>query len=129
MAAGILGGTTQQISNICAMVKSPTFNDGILIMGPYKPLRDWVDEFIPYYMAIMGVWHISSLATFLSRRIGPDSLKHEQKKIKFYPFWKSSDTSRFHQPWTYLKIIWANGIIFHLSLEFPEIFGVPFPET
>ena len=44
---------------ICAMVKPvaffgdgrpPTFNDGILIMGPYKPLRTWVDEFIPYYM-------------------------------------------------------------------------------
>ena len=30
----------------------PTFNDGILIMGPYKPLRNWVDEFIPYYMEI-----------------------------------------------------------------------------
>ncbi len=30
--------------------KNPTFNDGILIMGPYKPLRTWVDEFIPYYM-------------------------------------------------------------------------------
>ena len=28
--------------------KPPTFNDGILIMGPYKPLRTWVDEFIPY---------------------------------------------------------------------------------
>ena len=30
-------------------------------MGPYKPLRTWVDEFIPYYMEIMGVdrpWHI-----------------------------------------------------------------------
>ncbi len=50
---------------ICAMVKvvafhwgwdgRPTFNDGILIMGPYKPLRTWVDEFIPYYMEIMGV--------------------------------------------------------------------------
>ena len=24
-------------------------------MGPYKPLRNWVDEFIPYYMEIMGV--------------------------------------------------------------------------
>ena len=51
-------------STICAMVKSrvllgmgdlPPFNDGILIMGPYKPPRDWVDEFIPYYMEIMGV--------------------------------------------------------------------------
>ena len=28
---------------------------GILIMGPYKPLRTWVDEFIPSYMEIMGV--------------------------------------------------------------------------
>ena len=28
---------------------------GILKMGPYKPLRTWVDEFIPYYMEIMGV--------------------------------------------------------------------------
>ena len=33
----------------------PPFNDGILIMGPYKPLWNWVDEFIPYYMATMGV--------------------------------------------------------------------------
>ena len=25
-------------------------------MGPYKPLRTWVDEFIPYYMGnVMGV--------------------------------------------------------------------------
>ena len=41
--------------------RPPTFNDGILIVGPYKPLRTWVDEFIPYYMEIMGVdrpWHI-----------------------------------------------------------------------
>ena len=26
---------------------------GILIMGPYKPLRTWVDFPIPYYMEIM----------------------------------------------------------------------------
>ena len=40
------------------MVESspPTFNDGILTMGIlYRPLRNWVDEFIPYYMQIMGV--------------------------------------------------------------------------
>ena len=38
----------------------PTFNDGILIMGPYKPLRTWVDEFIPYYMEMREKrpWHI-----------------------------------------------------------------------
>ena len=23
-------------------------------MGPYKPLRTWVDEFIPHFMEIMG---------------------------------------------------------------------------
>ena len=28
----------------------PTFNDGILIMGIFSPLRTWVDEFIPYFM-------------------------------------------------------------------------------
>ena len=46
---------------ICAMVKSryigdghPTFNDGILIMGPYKPLRTWVEFPIPYGN-VMGV--------------------------------------------------------------------------
>ena len=33
----------------------PPLMTGILIMGPYKPLRTWVDEFIPYYMEIMGV--------------------------------------------------------------------------
>ena len=34
----------------------PTFNDGILIMGPYKPLRTWVEFPIPYlYGNVMGV--------------------------------------------------------------------------
>ena len=32
------------------MVISPLI--GIVLMGPYKPLRTWVDEFIPYYMEI-----------------------------------------------------------------------------
>ena len=54
-----------QTISICARVDQllvlgmgtpPTFNDGILIMGPYKPLRNWVDEFIPYYIGnVMGV--------------------------------------------------------------------------
>ena len=36
--------------------KNPTFNDGNpYFMGIYKPLRHWVDGFIPYYMEIMGV--------------------------------------------------------------------------
>ena len=34
---------------------NPTRNRKSFIMGPYKPLRTWVDEFIPYYMEIMGV--------------------------------------------------------------------------
>ena len=42
--------------------RPPTFNDGILISWVYKPLRTWVDEFIPY-MEITGVdrpWHKST---------------------------------------------------------------------
>ncbi len=46
----------------CAMVKSRVFLGmvippliGILIMGFFKPLRTWVDDFVPYYMEIMGV--------------------------------------------------------------------------
>ena len=50
--------------------KPPTFNDGILIMGPYKPLRNWVDEFIPYYMEIMGVDRPER--TCMSFRIGKE---------------------------------------------------------
>ena len=35
--------------------KNPTFNDGNpYFMGPINPYY-WVDEFIPYYMEIMGV--------------------------------------------------------------------------
>ena len=41
--------------------KPPTFNDGILIMGPYKPLLNWVDEFVPYYMEIMGVYTLAHM--------------------------------------------------------------------
>ena len=34
---------------------NPTFNDGNpYFMGTYKPLRTWVDEFIPYYIEING---------------------------------------------------------------------------
>ena len=38
---------------ILGMVIPPLI--GILIMGPHKPLRNWVDVPIPYYMEIMGV--------------------------------------------------------------------------
>ena len=30
--------------------KYPYFGNPYIIMGPYKLLRNWVDEFIPYYM-------------------------------------------------------------------------------
>ena len=41
----------------------PTFNRNPSndLMGPYKLLRDWVDEFIPYYMEMsweFRPWHI-----------------------------------------------------------------------
>ena len=71
---------------ICAMVKSrvfmgmgdlPPLMTGILIMGK-KTQRTWVDEFIPYYMEIMGVdrpWHICLPFTFRSSRDKIPSLK------------------------------------------------------
>ena len=37
------------MGNLQPLVGNPYF------MGPYKPLRTWVDEFIPYDMEIMGV--------------------------------------------------------------------------
>ena len=37
------------------MVINHLLNGMILQVGPYKPLRTWVDEFIPYYIEIMGV--------------------------------------------------------------------------
>ncbi len=40
---------------VLGMGDLPPLMTGILITGPYKPLRNWVDEFIPYYMEIMGV--------------------------------------------------------------------------
>ena len=47
----------------------PTFNDGILIVGPYKPLRTWVDEFIPYYMEIMGVLTLAHMSSFAASQL------------------------------------------------------------
>ena len=51
-------------------------------MGPYKPLRTWVDEFIPYYMEIMGVdrpWHILSILPFIVfRDFSSDPQGHEK---------------------------------------------------
>ncbi len=58
----------------------PTFNDGILIKGPYKPLRNWVDEFIPYYMEIMGVdrpWHTWIININMSHEKNPPILSIE----------------------------------------------------
>ena len=45
---------------ILGMVIPPLI--GILIMGPYKPLLTWVDEFIPYYMEIS--WELIDPGTF-----------------------------------------------------------------
>ena len=68
---GRLPGQATNCSSLdVPMVKSrnigdghPTFLIGILIMGPYKPLRTWVEFPIPYYMEIMGVdrpWQLKS---------------------------------------------------------------------
>ena len=40
----------------------PTFNDGILISWVYKPLRTWVDEFIPYSMEISWEFRLDPIA-------------------------------------------------------------------
>ena len=45
---------------------------GNLIMGPYKPLRTWVDEFIPYYMEIS--WHFYS-TKYHSRGVSPNKIQ------------------------------------------------------
>ena len=42
--------------------RPPTFKREILIMGPYKPLRTWVDEFIPYYMEISWEFRLDPIA-------------------------------------------------------------------
>ena len=44
-------------SFICAMVKSRYIGDGhpTFNRNPYNGALYWVDEFIPYYMEIMGV--------------------------------------------------------------------------
>ena len=45
--------------------KPPTFNDGILISwGPINPNRDWVDEFIPYYMEMSWEFFLDPIAHF-----------------------------------------------------------------
>ena len=73
--------------------RPPTFNDGILKMGPYKPLRTWVDEFIHYYMEIMGVerpWHIFFSMSFL---FGQDlvSKKRENRREESVTAWFRED--------------------------------------
>ena len=42
---------------------------GILIMGPYKPLRTWVDEFIPYYMEMS--WELIDPIAHMSHEKNP----------------------------------------------------------
>ena len=42
----------------------PPLMTGIRIMGPYKPLRTWVDEFIPYYMEISWEFRLDPIRTY-----------------------------------------------------------------
>ena len=68
-------------------------------MGPYKPLRNWVDEFIPYYMEVMGVDRTSgtseqvnlfhSTKLFKGCRFGPfhQSRQILEKKQYLDPAW------------------------------------------
>ena len=52
-------------------------------MGPYKPLRNWVDEFIPYYMEIS--WEF---------RLRPDRTCDSQKKPKRTSWTQKHPTTR-----------------------------------
>ena len=43
--------------------KPPTFNDGNpYFMGIHQPLRNWVDEFIPYYMEMSWEFRLDPIA-------------------------------------------------------------------
>ena len=59
---------------ILGMGNLPPLMTGILIMGPYKPLRTWVDEFIPYYMEMS--WElIDPIAHLVKRLVFPIKTK------------------------------------------------------
>ena len=88
---------------ICAMVKPVAFHWGwetsnlqlgILLMGPYKPLRNWVDEFIPYYMEMTWEFRL-------------DSTRSHQKN---YPsFWSPSFSGWWLQPlWKICSSKWVH---------------------
>ena len=73
----------------------PPFNDGILIMGPYKPLRTWVDEFIPYYMEMS--WSFFSTRSHIYR---------------CFSWWiVSSETQKNLTPWQLGKSWRPNGCL------------------
>ena len=68
--------------------RAPPLMTGILIMGPYKPLRTWVDEFIPHYMEIMGVDRPDRTYCSLSKgHHSPNS------SLKYHPRWTSLASS------------------------------------
>ena len=49
-------------------IKHPTFNRAILIMGPYKPLRNWVDD---HAQLETNLFHIRSCSLYHDRHIMP----------------------------------------------------------
>ena len=59
-------------------------------MGPYKPLRTWVDEFIPYYMGnVMGVdGPLAALSIFMAALASHITLSKNiafGMALKFFP--------------------------------------------
>ena len=77
---------------IVGMVIPPSI--GILIMGPYKPLRTWVDEFIPYYMEIMGVVDPGTHVHFYTQPPGHPALNQTPTSPNALPLMASKALGR-----------------------------------
>ena len=62
-------------------------------MGPYKPLRTWVDEFIPYYMEMSWELSLDPIAHMdVSKNNGTPKSSHFNRVFHYFhhPFWGCS---------------------------------------
>ena len=74
--ASLPGGIVFMENFICAMVKSRYIGDGhpTFNRNPYNGYINpyyWVDEFIPYYMEIMGVFHLGTYEGGFRQQFSP----------------------------------------------------------
>ena len=118
---------------VLVMVIQPLMT-GILIMGPYKPLRNWVDEFIPYYMEMSWEWidpmaHMKHTCTSWTGSYHHVEPPNYQRIIR-HTHWSSRSTTQCwlppirtargawgqHQP-TFLELPWGGGVC---SIDFQD---------